>query len=255
MGETALARVTHDGEILPPRDEGLTMVTTPDVASQRLRELQSFVTSVMIDGVDFGVIPGCGDKKVLLQPGAQKLAEIYGLTASYTIEEKTLDFAQGFVMYTIRCRLSRGDRPVAECVGSCNSRERKYRNSQCYDVANTVLKMAEKRAYVGAVISSTRSSGIFTQDLEDAADVQPRAKRDWFAELSAALANATTESMRGVKAKIAWARDKQHITTEQYAQLVAAGKARVEQLAQEQTSNESNEPSNDNEPPEPGSEG
>ncbi len=42
-------------------------------------------------------------------------------------------------------------------------------NPDIMDTVNTVLKMAKKRAKVDAVIAVTRSSGIFTSDLEDIA--------------------------------------------------------------------------------------
>ena len=40
-------------------------------------------------------------------------------------------------------------------------------NPDIMDTVNTVLKMAKKRAKIDAVIGVTRSSGIFTQDMED----------------------------------------------------------------------------------------
>jgi hypothetical protein len=40
-------------------------------------------------------------------------------------------------------------------------------NPDPYSLVNTLQKMAAKRAYVMAVIAATRSSAIFTQDLED----------------------------------------------------------------------------------------
>jgi hypothetical protein len=40
-------------------------------------------------------------------------------------------------------------------------------NEDIADFKNTVIKMAKKRAKVDAVLSATRSSGIFTQDVED----------------------------------------------------------------------------------------
>lgn len=43
-------------------------------------------------------------------------------------------------------------------------------NENPADVANTILKMAEKRAFVGAVLIATGTSDIYTQDLEDAAE-------------------------------------------------------------------------------------
>ncbi len=36
-----------------------------------------------------------------------------------------------------------------------------------YSLINTLLKMAKKRALVDAVLSATRSSGLFTQDIEE----------------------------------------------------------------------------------------
>jgi hypothetical protein len=40
-------------------------------------------------------------------------------------------------------------------------------NPDILDTVNTVLKMAKKRAKIDAVIGVTRSSGLFTQDMED----------------------------------------------------------------------------------------
>jgi hypothetical protein len=40
-------------------------------------------------------------------------------------------------------------------------------NDDPYTLVNTLLKMAKKRALVDAVLSATRSSGLFTQDIED----------------------------------------------------------------------------------------
>jgi len=54
-------------------------------------------------------------------------------------------------------------------------------NPDIIDAKNTVLKMAKKRAKIDAVIGVTRSSGIFTQDLEDAApaaQTAPPARQD-----------------------------------------------------------------------------
>ena len=46
-------------------------------------------------------------------------------------------------------------------------------NPEIYDLENTILKMADKRAYVAATLLATGCSDIFTQDLEDHAD-EPR---------------------------------------------------------------------------------
>jgi hypothetical protein len=43
----------------------------------------------------------------------------------------------------------------------------RVQNEDIADTKNTILKMAKKRAKIDATLSATRSSGIFTQDLED----------------------------------------------------------------------------------------
>lgn len=48
-----------------------------------------------------------------------------------------------------------------------NQKLGRVENPDIIDVKNTVLKIAKKRAKVDAVIGVTRSSGIFTQDLDD----------------------------------------------------------------------------------------
>ncbi len=54
--------------------EQQSMVMTPQQALGELRQLQEFVKSVMVEKVDYGVIPGTGGKNVLLQPGPRSFA-------------------------------------------------------------------------------------------------------------------------------------------------------------------------------------
>jgi hypothetical protein len=139
------------------------------------------------------------------------------------------DFEQGFFAYKIRCKLlvKATGATAAEAIGSCNSRENRYRwrdarrrcpecgveaitkgrpefgggwlcwkktggcgakyrdgddaiegqtvgkveNDDPYTLANTILKMAQKRAHIGATLNATGASRIFTQDIEDMAPV------------------------------------------------------------------------------------
>ena len=48
----------------------------------------------------------------------------------------------------------------------------KVENPDIADTWNTVLKMAAKRAYVSGILASTAASDIFTQDIDDADDVE-----------------------------------------------------------------------------------
>jgi hypothetical protein len=220
----------------------LTFVMEPAEAKMQLTKLQEFIRSVMVDGEDYGTIQGTA-KPTLYKPGAEKLCEIYGLTPTFEVVEKIEDWQAGFFYYSVRCTLTsrRNGMVYAQGVGSCNSKETKYRyrwvpaeevppgvdraglvqrrtskwvfgsevpegldkgrlpkeertsrktgkpytvydigqvlyrieNDEGYSVANTVLKMAKKRAHVDATLSATRSSGIFTQDIEDLTDDHP----------------------------------------------------------------------------------
>jgi hypothetical protein len=56
---------------------------------------------------------------------------------------------------------------VAQCEASANSSESKHQKKRALDILNTLQKMAQKRAFVGAVIMATGASDFFSQDLED----------------------------------------------------------------------------------------
>lgn len=82
---------------------------------------------------------------------------------------------QGLYRYVIRCRIVRQDGLfVGDGIGCCSTLEAKYA-SRPRDVENTVLKMAQKRAFVGAVLNAFGLSDRFTGDLDenDERDVTP----------------------------------------------------------------------------------
>lgn len=190
-----------------PQAGVLTMQTDFAALKTRIAQMQQFVREYMTPGEDFGVIEGTG-KPTLLKPGAEKLCDVYGLSAG----EAQIDFTRDdtktptYIAYRVSLPLvSRADgRVIMVGVGSCNSWEKKYRwrwvfdnelpvgmstdglqiktgngkngrawtkyrvpNDEIDDVDNTLLKMAKKRALIDAVLSATRSSALFTQDIED----------------------------------------------------------------------------------------
>lgn len=169
--------------------------------ADRLRELQAFAKQYLIAGEDYGTIPGTV-KPTLLKPGAEKLCDVYGFAREFTIVEALEDWEHGRFAYTVKATLRsmRTRLVVSEGLGACNSMEARYRylwvkesrvprdqratlptrttkyglqyrvvNDDPFSQVNTYLKMAKKRALVDAVLSATRSSGLFTQDLEDLA--------------------------------------------------------------------------------------
>lgn len=128
---TALATVSAERQY-----QGLQMAIRPAEASRRLQELQAFVKSVMKQGEDYDTIPGT-KKPTLLQPGAQKLCEVYGLVQTFQDVEVVQHWESEppFFHYRKKCMLlsrSTGD-VVAEGIGSCNSRESRYAYRWVYD--------------------------------------------------------------------------------------------------------------------------
>lgn len=109
------------------RYEGLSMVMSPADALKRQRELMAFIKEVMVKDVDYGTIPGT-PKPTLYQPGAQKLAELYGFATDFEDLSIVEDWSGGFFFYRKKCRVtSRHDgRFIVAGIGSCNSREDRY---------------------------------------------------------------------------------------------------------------------------------
>ena len=204
-------------------------LTPADIIGQ-VALIQQVMAGVMHDGEHFGRIPGCGDKPSLLKPGAEKLAMTFRLAPEYDIKVEELggEHRDYLVVCSLRSLTSREF--VGQGVGSCSTKEAKYRfrsgaveftgepvPSEYWDTRkddpagalellggrghstkknpdtgvweivvagekvehdnpadnyNTVLKMAQKRAFIAAILSATAASDIFTQDLEDLAPTQ-----------------------------------------------------------------------------------
>ncbi len=173
--------------------------------TQRYRQMTELANGVMRIDVDYGVVPGTSDKKVLMKPGAEKLCVFFGLEPVFTLIDRVEDWKAGFFFYRYECALysrATGAR-IGNAYGSCNSKEKKYRwrsvpewkasaeekamatrieertndrgsykmywieNSEPFDLVNTIDKMAQKRALVAAVLVGTGASEFFTQDLDD----------------------------------------------------------------------------------------
>lgn len=152
-------------------DENISIV--PDLAislneaKDRLLMLQSFVKEMMIVNVDYGFIPNC-TKPSLFKSGAEKLCDIFGFSKKIEVINRVENWEKSLFHYEIKATLINKKTGLveAEGIGSCNNRERKYKTQDGYSIINTILKMAKKRAFIDAVLSATRSSGLFTQDIE-----------------------------------------------------------------------------------------
>lgn len=165
--------------------------------------IQEVMQSVMKDGTHFGLIPGAGTKPTLFKAGAEKLASTFRLAIDPVVEE--LSHGDEFrVRVVARITEMGSGRFLGAGVGEASSSESKYmwRSAVCEeeydetpdhlrrvkwnkaypnkpawsqkqvrmnvaDVANTVLKMAKKRAMVDGILTVTGASDIFTQDIEE----------------------------------------------------------------------------------------
>lgn len=131
-------------------------------------DIEEIIAKYLKLGIDYDKIPGCGQKAVLLKAGAEHLAEIMGFRTTTAVINRVEDFTQKFVLYEVQISVLNGEgKIIAEGLGSCNSKERKYLKGDFATQLNTVLKMAKKRAYVDAILSATGSSRIFTQDIDE----------------------------------------------------------------------------------------
>lgn len=135
---------------------------------EQFKLIQNFIKSQMKEGEDYGKIPG-SPKPSLFKPGAEKLCNLYGFTINVDILEKVENWKEGFFYYLCKCSLrsKKTGEIISEGLGSCNSKETKFAKQNPYTIVNTILKMAKKRALIDATLSATRTSGIFTQDIED----------------------------------------------------------------------------------------
>ena len=182
----------------------LSIIETVDIDNisttmAKIAQMQSVVQKTLKQGHDFGEVPGT-NKPTLLKPGGEKICMLFGLNPEYEFLQVTEDYDKEFFSYNIRCTLFRNGQPVAQGVGSCNSKEKKYRfinvdeipenymgasesftdkygrqkykinNPDICSLVNTILKMAKKRAFIDAVLQVASLSEVFTQDLEDMGD-------------------------------------------------------------------------------------
>jgi len=229
---------------------------------------KDFIKAVLVEGVDYGTIPGAGDKPALKKPGAEKLSNFFGLSPTFEDVAVSEDWTgenhgeEPFFYYRQRCKLYNGDRLVGSADGSCNSWEKKYRYRggerlcpqcgkpaikkskfkprnpalgavpgwYCYDKAggcgaefaandpeiveqvigqvknpdvaeqvNTILKMAQKRALVAAILIATGASDYFTQDIEDFITVDAVSITTLVPEPPSVTPAQSAKSLQGVK--------------------------------------------------------
>ena len=114
------------------------------------------------------------DKPILQKSGAEKIAFGFGLLQQYELVSCTerYDGQSPYFAYTVLCNLVKlgpnGEKiVVSNSYGHANSAEARNGFKAAADAANGSLKMAQKRALVGAAIAISGLSDLFTQDIEN----------------------------------------------------------------------------------------
>lgn len=158
---------TSGGDSLPvPRDDRVSYPTlSVDELADMLERVEDAKNRVLRSGLDkdYAVIPGTGDKPSLLKPGAEKLCQLFG----YRIRSMdAVEYDQDPFGVLYKCVLHDANgHIVGVCDGWCDAGETKAKRGR-WD-KNTIRKMAQKRAFVGATLWACNASSIFTQDVED----------------------------------------------------------------------------------------
>ncbi len=150
------------------KDESTTIAPVVDTQEIKAFDLDAWISTrkefidkvgaIMVEGKDYHVIQG---KKSLAKGGAEKIASIFGWTASFNKDDDTLamlEGGQGSVVYL--CNLQKGSQFVGQGRGAADL----AKNNKD---ANKTIKMAQKSAFIDAVIRSSGLSDIYSQDLED----------------------------------------------------------------------------------------
>ena len=150
------------------------MTVSATKAGQQMNEMMAFANKWLKDGEDYAKIAG-SKKPSLLKSGAEKMNILMGLRPSYTITTEIRAKDDQFYYVQVKCQLKdkTGDL-IADCIGSCNNKEKARQNVDFYDCFNPVLKMAEKRAFVGATLHANALSQMYTQDIEDTPELVKR---------------------------------------------------------------------------------
>ena len=239
-------------------------LTATDIRAQ-VNLVQEVMRAVMKEGTHYGVIPGT-PKPSLWKPGAEVLAATFRIAVSYKIEDLSTDDVVRYRVTAIG-KHQTTDIVMGEGMGECSSNEEKYKwrkaintaefaaipenrrrtkfgkqyntdqvRTEAADLANTVLKMACKRAQVAMTLNVTAASDIFTQDIEDLpeelrpTDGEPAQKmpeylpQDVFDAQKSGWEKAINSGKKSVDALIAWIEAKGTKLSESQLAIVKAWK-------------------------------
>lgn len=185
--------------------EILTRLSVDEVRAQA-DLIQELMRSVMKADVHYGIIRGFGTKPSLYKPGAEKILAAFRIAVRPVVHDLSNDDE---IRYRVIAKGYSSGQFVGGGVGECSTNEEKFKwrkavceeewqdtpedrrrvrwyknrhdnwnlisakqiRAESADQANTVLKIAKKRAMIDLCLTATAASDLFTQDIED---LEPR---------------------------------------------------------------------------------
>lgn len=167
-----------DVATVPPQNTAIarqdTAMGVNDIIAQ-VRLIQDVMGKVMQEGEHYGCIPGCGTRKTLLQPGAQKLTMTFRLAPEYQIQETNYD--RGHKEYRVICTLKSiaSGNFVGQGVGCCSTLESKYRwkggARKCPECGKEAI-IKGKAEYGGGWLCFAKKGGCGAKWLDGAVEIE-----------------------------------------------------------------------------------
>ncbi len=127
---------------------------TVQQAVEQYNAQADFIRAVLKKDLDYGVIPGTGNKPTLYKAGAEKAINFYRYAQEFVLIEHVEDWTgaqhggEPFFYYHYKARLLFGGLLVAEAEGSCNSWEEKYRyvkaERRCPECGQETIKISKQ---------------------------------------------------------------------------------------------------------------
>lgn len=187
-------------ELVAYQTEPLTAVQV----KAQVQRIQEVMAAVMQKDVHYGIIPGT-QKPTLYKPGSEKILSTFRIAAHpKEIEDLSTNDEIRYRVKVYGVAMENYQILFGVGVGECSSNEEKYKwrrpicdgefkdtpedrkrqkwvkgynekpdyqikqvRTNPSDVANTILKMAKKRAQIDMTLTATGASDVFDQDLED----------------------------------------------------------------------------------------
>lgn len=158
----------------------LAIVRPEQMAIDAVKNLANIVyklrDEVFKKDVDYGLIPGTGDKPTLYLPGMEKLLRALNLRAEYIPITIIQDFDKPLFMYRYECRLYEieSGKLVSSAIGSANSFESKWRYRNASRIcpkcgADAIIQ--GKKEYGGGFICYEKKGGCKAKFADNAPEI------------------------------------------------------------------------------------